>query len=269
MVEPPKIKDANPSGLLHKAVSLRHFSLDLYEPPEELAALASNIWHVHWALPEGETYEQENLPHPVQHIVLDPTRGSGLFGCGRKRFSYTVYGTSQVIGLKLRPGMGRAFYDGPLAAITGERVPLGDLVGLDADRLVDQTREGAPLADILPGFKAALCAVAGAITEPMRMAGAAVRHIEAEQDVRRVSDVAGHLGLGVRQTQRLFADYVGVSPKWVIARYRMLEAVDTLNAGEAINLSALALDLGYADQAHFSNQFKDITGVSPAAYLKA
>jgi AraC-like DNA-binding protein len=70
----------------------------------------------------------------------------------------------------------------------------------------------------------------------------------------------------VRGLQRLFADTVGVSPKWVINRHRMLEAVDALNRDEAISLTRLAQELGYFDQAHFSRSFLSVTGHPPSHF---
>jgi AraC-like DNA-binding protein len=83
-----------------------------------------------------------------------------------------------------------------------------------------------------------------------------------------VEHVARITGTGVRALQRLFGEYVGVSPKWVIARYRLHEAEARLSAGEDVDLAALALDLGYYDQAHFTRDFQAIVGRPPAAYAR-
>jgi AraC-like DNA-binding protein len=72
--------------------------------------------------------------------------------------------------------------------------------------------------------------------------------------------------MGVRSLQQLFSDYVGVSPKWVIRRYRLHEAADRLANGEEVDLTALALDLGYFDQAHFTSDFRKLVGQAPGQY---
>ena len=69
-----------------------------------------------------------------------------------------------------------------------------------------------------------------------------------------------------RALQRLFGDYVGVSPKWVIKRYRLHEAVEQLAGGRPPEWSALAQNLGYFDQAHFIRDFKRLVGRTPADY---
>ena len=54
----------------------------------------------------------------------------------------------------------------------------------------------------------------------------------------------------------------------MIQRYRLHEAAERLASG-AVQLAELALDLGYADQAHFVHDFKAVVGKPPAAYAKS
>ncbi len=72
----------------------------------------------------------------------------------------------------------------------------------------------------------------------------------------------------MRALQRLFSRYVGVSPKWVIRRFRLQEAAEQLTRGNIVDWSRLALDLGYFDQAHFINDFRSLIGMSPTEYAK-
>jgi AraC-like DNA-binding protein len=90
-----------------------------------------------------------------------------------------------------------------------------------------------------------------------------------DRDILKVDDLVDRFGLDKRTLQRLFAKYVGVSPKWVIQRYRLHEAAELLADGGPAGHAALALQLGYSDQAHFVRDFKAIVGVSPAAYARA
>jgi AraC-like DNA-binding protein len=90
-----------------------------------------------------------------------------------------------------------------------------------------------------------------------------------DREIVKVEDLVDRYGLNKRTLQRLFARYVGVSPKWVIQRYRLHEAAEQLAVAGSIAQSALAIDLGYSDQAHFVRDFKAVVGISPAAYAKA
>jgi AraC-like DNA-binding protein len=83
-----------------------------------------------------------------------------------------------------------------------------------------------------------------------------------------VADLARRAAMGQRSLQRLFGEYVGASPKWVIRRYRLHELVEKSNSGSELDWPQLALDLGYFDQAHLINDFKSIVGYSPTEYQK-
>jgi len=92
--------------------------------------------------------------------------------------------------------------------------------------------------------------------------------IMSDHAITRVEHLVAATGIEVRALQRLFREYVGVSPKWTINRYRLHEALERIAAGEAVDWSALALDLGYFDQAHFIRDFRRLVGVSPGAYAR-
>jgi AraC-like DNA-binding protein len=93
-----------------------------------------------------------------------------------------------------------------------------------------------------------------------------VHAVAGDRTILRVDDIVALYGLNKRTLQRLFAKYVGVSPKWVIQRYRLHEAAARLAGSPDVSHAALASDLGYSDQAHFVRDFKKIVGMSPAAY---
>jgi AraC-like DNA-binding protein len=100
-------------------------------------------------------------------------------------------------------------------------------------------------------------------------AAALVSRITGDPGLRRVDQLSVSSGLTVRTLQRLFADYVGVSPKWVMRRARLHEAAERADSGEPVDWAALASDLGYADQAHLTRDFTVTIGVPPARYAAA
>jgi AraC-like DNA-binding protein len=93
-----------------------------------------------------------------------------------------------------------------------------------------------------------------------------VERVIDDRSIVRAEQVADLMGLSLRSLQRSFRKYVGVSPKWIIQRYRLHEAAEALAAGTIGSMSELALRLGYFDQAHFIRDFKSVVGVAPSAY---
>jgi AraC-like DNA-binding protein len=95
-----------------------------------------------------------------------------------------------------------------------------------------------------------------------------VDRINREHDLTKVEALCEHYGIHIRSLQRLFDQYVGVSPKWVIKIARIQHAAETVDLRQAQNWTKLSADLGYHDQAHFIKDFKSIVGQTPEAYAK-
>src|SRR5262249_36889601 len=105
--------------------------------------------------------------------------------------------------------------------------------------------------------------------EHVRQVSAMVYAVAKDHAILRVDDLVDRCGESKRTLQRLFAKYVGVSPKWAIQRYRLPEAAGGLARRGRVGHATLALELGSSDQAHFVRDFKAIVGVWPAAYARA
>lgn len=95
-----------------------------------------------------------------------------------------------------------------------------------------------------------------------------IQCVISDRSIVKVEDIVNRFSIPTRQLQLLFRQYVGISPKWIIQRFRLHEAVEKMNHGDIPDWSKLALDLGYYDQAHFIKDFKSIIGKSPEEYTK-
>jgi len=74
--------------------------------------------------------------------------------------------------------------------------------------------------------------------------------------------------VSLRSLQRTFTEYVGIGPKWVIQRFRILEAAAAAIADTPVAWAVLAQDLGFSDQAHLTRVFTQVVGTPPATYRR-
>jgi AraC-like DNA-binding protein len=155
----------------------------------------------------------------------------------------------------------------PVSRLTNRILPLSDVFGANGDGLesaVLSRRNDLAQIAVAEAFLRRQAPQRDTTAEKM---GDIVTQIAADRTITTVEIVAARSGLSVRSLQRSFARYIGVSPKWVINRHRLHEAVDRLTKGEPIDWTQLALDLGYFDQAHFIKDFKGIIGRTPGEYV--
>jgi len=94
----------------------------------------------------------------------------------------------------------------------------------------------------------------------------------------RLCDTRGHgsiLGLAerasvsLRQLERQFRTQVGMSPKTLARVIRFEHARRRIEAAPDTSLTELAHDLGFADQAHFSREFRALAWINPRAFQAA
>lgn len=245
------------------------FAHTRYAPSAVLAPFVEHYWAVTWDLRGRAPQRMETLPHPSVHMIFEPNGRSRIAGVARGKFVRMLEGKSGVFGVKFKPGGFHPFVSTPISSFTDRTVSLGDVFGADGvgldDALMaesDDTRRVRVVETFLVGRELAPDANVARVAEM-------VYAVAREPGFLKVEDLVACYGVNKRTLQRLFAKYVGVSPKWVIQRYRLHEAAAQLASGDPINHATLAATLGYSDQVHFVNDFKATVGTSPAAYAEA
>jgi AraC-like DNA-binding protein len=231
--------------------------------------LVAYLWAVTWDLDRPGPGTQPILSHPCVHLTLT-AEWARVTGVQRRLFQPDIAGQGWVIGARFRPGGFRPFLRGPVATITERMIALSEILPARSSSLHAAVRAAAD-------GEARARIVADALTEMVDQdawpivaeANAAVDLIAASHDLVDVDAVATKLGTHRRSLQRLFAEYVGVGPKWVIRRYRLQQVAAEAAAGRDIDWVGLAVRLGYSDQAHLVRDFTATVGQSPARYALA
>jgi AraC-like DNA-binding protein len=254
-----------PNGILRPGAIEREFRLARHQPAPDLAYFVQRYWVVRWDLRGRPPYLQETLPFPCVNLAIQRGR-SGVFGVVSGRFAARLEGQGWVFGVKFRPGAFFPFLGAPVTQITDRVIELDALFGaagraLERDVLA-QTDERHMIALVERFLRVRLPEPDGQI----ELINQIVDRIVADRAITRVDHLAGPFGLSQRTLQRMFSQYVGVGPKWVIKRYRLQEAADRIASAGSCDSARLAADLGYFDQAHFIKDFKSIVGKSPSEY---
>ncbi len=278
-------------GIIDPAEMRRLVDFARYRPVDELEGLIDWFWSVSWTLPAETVHMQEVLNHPSGHVSvgtvddsgvpLDPARGrvyGVLTGISQRRLT----GSGWTVAAKTTTGGLGVLIDRPAREITDCELDLVDaLPGCDGAALSDQVRRAPDPVERVEVLQRALLAVvaarpAGQVAEARRVAAIAAV-AERDRTVCRVDQLAAAGHVSVRSLQRLFDTHVGVSPSWIIRRWRIIEAAESAKAAfdagpdqvrSTVEWSELSARLGYADQSHLIRDFQRHLGTTPGHYLR-
>jgi AraC-like DNA-binding protein len=225
---------------------------DFPPPAPDLAHYIEAYWVVSWRY--TEPYRQLVVPYPNVHLTFQAGHGT-VRGVSSRHQVRVLEGCNGVFGVAFRPGCFRPFLGSTVAAITDRSIEARAVFAGEPAHPVDAGAVDRFLRAHLPARDATALDVADMVAR-----------IAADPGVLRVDALATELGTSVRRLQRLFAEYVGIGPKWVIRRYRLREVTERMASGARVDWASLAAELGYADQPHFVRDFTDVFGESPTRY---
>ena len=273
-------KNASPAtstaaGVLRPDEFARHATVERLACAQALSPWVENHWLLRWDLPPGTSYLSSTLPHPACTLSVErghqrPEVGEDpvvVTGVLTHRFDVRVQDQGWVYGVKFRPGglaslagaSARPWRDAtvpalevfPAATVEAMRELGPDLSPAECRERVDAILHTDQAPE--PAYDTVLAVVSTMLED---------------RSLVRVAQVEERCGIERRRLQRLFERYVGATPKWTLARYRIHDAVSDLDSGYDGSLADLAARYGWFDQAHFTREFTELVGVPPGTYQR-
>jgi AraC-like DNA-binding protein len=254
-------------GVLQRPAPADSIVHERFAPAAELEEFIQHFWTVRWDLRGEPPLLAETLPHPCVHVVFD--RGQGrVTGVQSRRFRRRIQGQSRVFGIKFRPAAFQPVLGAPLSQLTDRTVSVRSVFGREGIALKDAILAEPDVRRCVTLAQDFLRRRLPPMPEPIARMRDLVERLAADASVTRMEQVAALAKLEPRNLQRRFSAAVGVSPKWVLKRYRLHEAAEQLARAQVPDMASLALQLGYFDQSHFIRDFKALVGCSPGQYAE-
>lgn len=198
------------------------------------------------------------------------TRSVGSFVAGLYDRHAIVGSRGRMAGVQVNfsPMGARLLLDQPLEAFANRMVELDDVWGNDARRLTVRLQEAPEWPErfaILDAEIAARIARArplhGALSWTMDRLIATRGRVPVKALVSGTGWSRRHLSARVRHE-------FGLAPKTLGRVLRLGSAVDALRLDGEARLAEVAADCGYYDQAHFTRDFREFTGMTPSSFVK-
>jgi AraC-like DNA-binding protein len=178
-----------------------------------------------------------------------------------------------IVGVRFMPG-GAPGLPAGLDDLVDQCVSLVDLWGTAVDRLVETVALAETPSQALMSLQAHLLhEFRGSAVRVDPLVGEAVHGLMPWHPVN-IDALANHLALSASQLRRRCLHAVGVSPKVLQRTLRFQGFLALAQAGvtasgrrDADGMAGLAVDAGYADQAHLSRECLRLTGLTPRQLL--
>jgi AraC-like DNA-binding protein len=248
----------------------RTFTIVRYPVAADLEPLARRFWVPVWDVPPGQEAPQQVLQYPVCLVVVTDTYAR-CYGVVSGLSSTTLEGRGWGVGVMFQPAAGWLLTGRPVRELTDRFVDVAEVSGLDERTVVDGIREAMRPDPSDPARHALAREVIEGelrrhlpIDDEGRLVNAIVEHVEGLPELLRVDELCERFEISERRLQRLLHKRIGLSPKWLIRRRRLQEAAERLRSGA--ELSGIAAELGYADQAHFTRDWRAATGLTPGQF---
>lgn len=172
---------------------------------------------------------------------------------------------TSTMGVVFWPGGIQALFGLPAGDFTDQVVSAGDVMNITVLRQ-------KLLAAATPNKK--ICLLESFLTsmldldfKPNPAVILSARQVYNQNGKQSVSEITKQVGYSRRRLSELFRDTVGTSPKQYSRIQRFQQTLRLIRENSNPDLSRIAQDCGYYDQAHYNRDFKALSGITPTEYL--
>jgi AraC-like DNA-binding protein len=221
----------------------------------------------YWTLVHAPGASVQTIPDASAYLVIEIPDAAApeclIAGPRLKTMRSAPTRRSEVVGVRLRPGVAYLLAQTPIHQIVNRREPLARFLGPCADGLARKMAE-APSADARFDLLEAFCLEHIASKRVNECVGLTLRLLEESAGAMQIREVARHCAVSQRQLERLLRTWVGMSPKRLarIARFQTVLG----RAQRKPQWTHVAAEHDYADQAHMIHEFSAFAGESPARF---
>jgi AraC-like DNA-binding protein len=242
-----------------------------HPPPAHLGNWVQCLWTLDSPAPEAGGHRV--LPDGCIDILFE-TAGAGrseiyVVGMMTRPLLVRRAHAWSITAVRFKPGAAAAFFREPLHRLTDARIELQEL----------WPRSGALLARLsaAPTGRERIDLLTAELERRLSESPAS-SHAACRFAIRRllqapqtgVQELCSELGVSRQALARCFRDHVGIPPKTLGRVLRLQRTLQLLRSGAATRpprWAELALDAGYYDQSHLIADFKELSGLTPSAFL--
>ncbi|MCO6509845.1 MAG: helix-turn-helix transcriptional regulator [Aridibacter famidurans] len=225
-------------------------------------------------LPDGNTEIIISLRDDAEHVYdneslkeIQTCRNGWASGLRTRPISIPAgNGTSKLV-IVFRKGMAHPFFPIPMSELANTVVDAdriwGSEFGILRERLLAEATPSGKFR-LVEGF---LAKHLNSDTELNPCVEYAVNGIGADPSRTNLAKLSDKIGYSQKHLITMFKNNVGTTPKSYLRVIRFQRVIEQIEETDIPDWSAIALDAGFYDQAHFNNDFRSLSGFTPNEYV--
>jgi AraC-like DNA-binding protein len=259
---------------------IRPMDYQIFTPSSDLQPFVKCFWSLD-DLANGHPIRQRVVPDGCMEMIfhygdlyrqyfedgssiLQPR--SFLYGQITRFLEIAPTGNSGIISARFFPEGFLPFTDRPIASFEDKATSLEDLFGEKGINLQEQVLLASSNLDRIGLIESFLIDQLKTPNSIDTLTKACVEVILRSRGQIDVTTLADKMNIHRRKMERRFSSVIGMSPKQLARIIRLQSTIKMLEQNSFTNLSTLAYENGYFDQAHFIKDFKEFTGLSPKSF---
>lgn len=255
---------------------------EIFEPSRELAMLVKCYWIMESS--ENETIEKQSVvPDGCMEMIFHygdlyrqyTAEGNSIiqprcFVIGQltRPLEIKPTGKTGIFSVRFHPNGFLPFTNVPVKELEDTAVSLEKLFGkkgLEIERNILKASSSIEKINLIETF------LTNRLTDTQtidHIVKSTVETILTANGQLTVAELSRQVNIDRRQLERKFHSGIGLSPKQLLKTVRIQTTLKMLLAHEFTNLTSLAHENGYYDQAHFIKDFREFVGLTPKEFYK-
>lgn len=252
------------------------------QPSEKLKPYIKQYWALNNILTNGEKYTQRIIPNGLPELILylgpKPKAHTGnrsledhflLNGQQNDYYDILISDSLSIFSILFTPHGISQFFTLPINELQNNSVPLKYI-----NKDLYEELESKLSKEI--SFPEKVNIVEGCLSKLLKNNDREYefkRITSTIQDIRLakgnidIDTLASNACLSRKQFERIFTEYIGISPKQYLKTIRLQATIYFKSRHKSSSLTELAYENGYYDQSHFINDFKILTGLTPKQFF--
>jgi AraC-like DNA-binding protein len=188
-----------------------------------------------------------------------------IAGPDREAIVENLAADTTVVGFRFRPARAAAWLGLPASELVNRRIPLEEVWGIEARRLTEQAAGASDYAALVRVLETALAhrrPMASART-PLMHAAFELLSAGAPPGKPLIAWLSRELAMSERTLRRRCEDAFGYGPKTLDRILRFQRFLKLVRGSQNASAANLALEAGYADQAHLVRESRRLAATTP------